>query len=85
MSCLLWKKQWVGKVALDEQYKPIFRVNKGQVNPKDPSSHYKVDGLSGATITSNGVTGLIQYWLGKDGFGPYLSKYRHSSSEGIKL
>jgi len=35
-----------------------------------------VDGLSGATLTSNGVTNLIHFWLGEDGFGPYLARYR---------
>jgi Na+-transporting NADH:ubiquinone oxidoreductase subunit C len=31
-----------------------------------------VDGLSGATLTARGVTHLVQFWLGEDGFGPYL-------------
>jgi len=35
-----------------------------------------VDGLSGATITSNGVTALVQYWLGPHGFGKYLENLR---------
>ena len=33
---------------------------------------YEVDGLSGATITSKGVSNLIHYWLGPDAFGPFL-------------
>lgn len=73
-----WKKQWVGKLALDKNFKPIFKVNKGPVDDADPLAEYRVDGLSGATITSNGVTGLVQYWLGEDGFGPYLAKFRES-------
>lgn len=76
----LWKKQWVGKVALDDQYRPVFKVIKGQVDPNDSKSESRVDGLSGATITSNGVTGLVNYWLGEDGFGPYLEKFRQSQS-----
>ena len=73
-----WKKQWEGKLVLDDKYKPIFKVQKGSVDNADPMAQYKVDGLSGATITSNGVTGLIQYWLGEDGFGPYLARFRES-------
>jgi Na+-transporting NADH:ubiquinone oxidoreductase subunit C len=38
-----------------------------------------IDGLSGATLTGNGVTYLVQYWTGPNGFGPYLSKYREAS------
>ena len=74
----LWKKQWVGKVALDDNYKPVFQVNKGQVVATTVNAKSKVDGLSGATITSNGVTGLVNYWLGEDGFAPYLAKFRSS-------
>ena len=74
----LWKKQWIGKTAMNDKYEPIFQVNKGQVTPTTPDPDSKVDGLSGATITSNGVTGLVQYWLGDDAFGPYLAKVRNS-------
>ena len=77
----LWKKQWAGKKVLNEKFKPIFKVNKGPVADSDALAKYKVDGLSGATITSNGVTGLIQYWLGDDGFGPYLAKFRESQQQ----
>lgn len=74
----LWKKQWINKKALDENYEPIFQVHKGQVSTSIQNHQSKVDGLSGATITSNGVTGLVRYWLGNDAFGPYLSKFRNS-------
>ena len=75
---VLWKKQWQGKVALNDAYEPIFQVHKGQVGRTTSDRQSKVDGLSGATITSNGVTGLIRYWLGDDAFGPYLARVRNS-------
>ena len=74
-----WKQQWVGKQALNERFEPAFTVTKGQVTASTPDAQYKVDGLSGATITSNGVTGFVQYWLGDDAFGPYLAQIRQSS------
>jgi Na+-transporting NADH:ubiquinone oxidoreductase subunit C len=40
-----------------------------------------IDGLSGATLTGNGVTGLVQYWTGPHGFGPYLKNYREDRQE----
>ena len=76
----LWKKQWVGKLALNDSFEPIFEVMKGQVSSTTPSPQSKVDGLSGATITSNGVTGLVRYWLGKNAFGPYLDRVRSGQS-----
>ena len=48
---------------------------KGQVG--GPAENpYEVDALSGATITSNGVTELLRFWLSGQGFGPYLEKAR---------
>ena len=35
---------------------------------------HQIDGLSGATLTSNGVENLITYWLGDEGFGPVLNQ-----------
>lgn len=69
-----WKAQWVGKEALDADYQPQIRVVKGLA---DPNSDNQIDGLSGATITSNGVQGLVNYWLGDDGFGPFLERFRN--------
>lgn len=63
-----WKSLWKGKHIFDKDWNVIIEVTK-QAN--DDS---EVDALSGATITSNGVTNMMQYWLGEEGFGPYLQK-----------
>ncbi len=68
-----WKAKWVGKKAFDDQWEPAVAVVKG--TSRDPE--YGVDGLSGATLTSRGVTNLVQFWLGEDGFGPYLKNFRN--------
>lgn len=66
-----WKSQWVGLSMFDGEGKPALAVAKG---PAPPSSSSMVDGLSGATITSNGVTNLVRYWTGPDGYQNYLQK-----------
>lgn len=66
-----WKSKWQGEVAIGDDGVPQMRVVKGGANPDDTSA---VDGLSGATITSAGVENLVNYWLGRDGFGPFLSR-----------
>tara|TARA_R110002072_G_scaffold64203_2_gene159334 strand:+ start:177002 stop:177799 length:798 start_codon:yes stop_codon:yes gene_type:complete len=71
-----WKAQWIGKKVLGENYKPVIDVVKGAVNPKSKTKNQEVDGLSGATITANGVENLLHYWLGEDGFGPFLANFR---------
>jgi Na+-transporting NADH:ubiquinone oxidoreductase subunit C len=79
-----WKAQWKGKKAFDEDGTVQVGVARGAVRPDSPMADYQVDGLSGATITSNGVEDLLQYWLGDHGFGPYLENVRRELPEGGK-
>lgn len=80
-----WQAEWVGKKIYDEDGEIDIRVIKGKVDPNSPAAEHEVDGLSGATITSNGVTNLVHYWLSDDAFGPFLEKFRaeqHGGSDG---
>ncbi len=80
-----WQASWVGKQVLDENLKPILDVVKGQVDPNNPNSNSQIDGLSGATITSVGVEGTILYWLGENGYGPFMQQFlsnQNISQEG---
>ncbi len=70
-----WKALWPGRLAFDDSLAPTVSVVKG-VAGSVTEAPYEVDGLSGATITSRGVTNLVRYWLGGDGFGPYLDRLR---------
>lgn len=74
-----WKSQWEGRKLYNESGKPASLVYKGPAPSEDP---YAVDGLSGATLTSRGVTNLIRYWASEDGYGPYLRKL--ASELGVK-
>ncbi len=71
-----WKGQWPGKQVFDAQGSVAIDLVKTRINPADPKAVHKVDSLSGATLTSRGVTNLLQFWLGDDGFGPYLANLR---------
>ena len=63
-----WQAKWAGKHVRDENGVMRIEVVKGQAQ-----TAYQVDGISGATRTGWGVTNLVQFWLGPDGFGPYLA------------
>ena len=76
-----WKEQWKGKLAYDEDGDPAVRIVKGGFDRDAPWATYAVDGLSGATITSNGVEKSLNYWLGDAGFGPFLDKVRGGEVE----
>lgn len=71
-----WKALWKGKEVYNAQGDVALGLIKGTVDSNDPDAKYKVDGLSGATLTSRGVTNLVHYWLGKEGFGPLLASLR---------
>lgn len=72
-----WKAQWPGKkVYADSPSQPEIRLVKGGAD-----SEYEADALSGATLTSRGVTNLLQFWLSEDGFSEYLARF-HDNSQG---
>lgn len=71
-----WRSQWQGKKARDEEGEIRIGVAKGSVEPNAPEATYQVDGISGATRTSNAVTRLLRFWLGDYGFGPFLERIR---------
>ena len=73
-----WQALWSGKRLLDDAGDIQIKVVKGIVDADSANAEYEIDGLSGATITSNGVTNLVRYWVGSDAFGPYLGKLRKS-------
>ena len=63
-----WKAKWDGK--------QLFRNGEIAIQVKKnvaADDNYAVDALSGATLTSNGVQNTLNFWLGAEGFGPFLS------------
>ena len=70
-----WQALWVGRKAYDANWAPQLAVIKGQAGPPDKDPHH-IEGLSGATITSNGVTRVVRFWLSAEGYGPYLKTVR---------
>lgn len=71
-----WRALWRGKKVFDANGKPAIGLIKGSVDPSKAGSEFQVDGLAGATLTSNGVTNLLRYWLSQEGFASYLEKIR---------
>jgi Na+-transporting NADH:ubiquinone oxidoreductase subunit C len=75
-----WKALWAGRQAFDENGVPVISVIKGRAGTPEEDPHH-VDGLSGATMTSRGVGTLVQFWLGENGFGPFLERLRAAHKE----
>lgn len=74
-----WKALWPGRQVRDAQGRLDIAVIRGRAGPASQDPH-RVDGLSGATLTSRGVTAMLRFWLGDQGFGPYLERLRKGDS-----
>jgi Na+-transporting NADH:ubiquinone oxidoreductase subunit C len=71
-----WQSKWKGKQLFDHSGELLFHIAEGPVKPGSAAADYQVDALTGATVTSNAVTALVQYWLGPDGYGPLLAQLK---------
>ena len=69
-----WQLGWIGLTAYDAEGNPGIKVMKGKAQNQAGKPKYQVDGLSGATLTANGVTELTKFWLGKQGYQTYIDK-----------
>jgi Na+-transporting NADH:ubiquinone oxidoreductase subunit C len=70
-----WQARWRGRKVFDANGAVRLEVVKGSAPPA-ADAPYQVDGLSGATITSRGVTNTLEFWLGDAAFGPYLDRIK---------
>ena len=70
-----WKAFWPGKKVYREGDVAIGLI-KGSVDPDSAKADWQIDGLAGATLTARGVTNLVQFWLGENGFEPFLNNLK---------
>ena len=71
-----WKNRWPGRQIYSDDGEVVLQVIKGSAGDIANDPHH-VDGLSGATITSRGVSNMIKFWLGEDGLAPYLATLKN--------
>ena len=69
-----WKALWPGKKMFDDNNQVAIKIIKGGAKANDI---HGVDALSGATLTSNGVEHTLRFWLGDEGYGPFIAKFRN--------
>lgn len=62
-----WQGDFPGTELRDDSGEMRFAVARGPA-----STTYEVDGITGATRTGRGVTQMVRFWLGPDGYGPLL-------------
>ncbi len=73
-----WLALWRGRQVFDDRWSPQIKVIKGAAGPADKDP-LRVDGLSGATVTSNAVTRLTRFWMTDYGYGKFLKRFREGA------
>lgn len=71
-----FETRFKGKQIFDGETLKSVTVLKGEGNEITSEQEYKVDGLSGATMTTNGVNSMLEKYFKH--YKPYLSKSRNS-------
>lgn len=70
-----WQASWKGKIAFDDEGK--YKLNVRAKGLARPGSTDEIDGLSGATLTSQGMKDLMEFWFGPAGYAPFLDRLRN--------
>lgn len=71
-----WQAQWRDRPIYDADGVVRLGVATRAGDESGPYAKYLVDGISGATRTARGIDGMVRFWLGEDGFGPFLQRIR---------
>lgn len=66
-----WLAGFPGTQIRDADGTIRFAVARGPA-----STVHEVDGITGATRTGTGVTGMVRFWLGPEGYGPLIAAIR---------
>jgi len=67
----LWQRAFAGKQLFDAKGAFRFAVARGPAR-----TEYEVDGITGATRTSNAITQMVRFWVGPNGYGPLMAAIR---------
>jgi len=68
-----WKSLWSGKKLSDENGDLQITVAK---TASAAGADFHVDALAGATLTSVGVDNLVRFWMGEEGYAPFLENLK---------
>lgn len=65
-----WRQSWQGQRLRDEA--GALKIAISRSVPSVEMQPHHIDGLAGATLTARGVDNLVRFWMGEQGFGPFL-------------
>lgn len=67
----LWQQGFAGKRLFDETGAQRFAVARGPAR-----SEFEVDGITGATRTTNAISQMVRFWTGPKGYGALMAAIR---------
>lgn len=74
-----WQSQWSGKKIYDSDYDVRFAALKRRPEAGSESASYTVDALTGASLTTRGINGMMQFWFGDKGYKTFLMKLQEEA------
>lgn len=63
-----WQAKWRGRQLFNNLGEVQFRVAAGSVAEGSAAALHQVDAMSGATVTGDSVTRLVEFWFGPNGY-----------------
>lgn len=69
-----WRAKWQDKKIYDETGVARIELVKGAVDNAEPEAVHQVDAIAGATLTSRGVSNLMRFWFGEQGYKALLTR-----------
>jgi Na+-transporting NADH:ubiquinone oxidoreductase subunit C len=77
-----WQKSWEDKEIYKGDGEVALGFAKGKSSKSGDEAKYEIDGLSGATLTTQGVESLMEFWFGDHGFKPFITTMKKEHSNG---
>ena len=68
-----WQEKWANIVPYDDNGNPHIDLVKVRSN----EAKNQVDAIAGATLTSNGVEHMMNFWLGEQGYKPLVDHIKN--------
>lgn len=73
-----WQGDWRDKKIYNDRGDFRLQFAKGKAADEGTAALHGIDGISGATLTTQGVENLMAFWFGDHGFKPLLSRLQEN-------
>ena len=80
-----WLATWQGRAVYGPDGRIRFRVAAGPVEAGSAAAAHEVDAISGASVTGNAVSRLVEYWFGPNGYAPFLENLRAETPQRMAM